>query len=192
MMTADGLDFKQDHWRRCRVSPTCKTYFRVYGPSEVDYQVEAQELREALADWEFIGVERMGDNMVSLFPPKSLEGVFVEDNQATIEILENCKSPTFRHTDKTQRVNLSWLSEQFKRKWYRLIHGPSVMQATDILTKPFTYSEKWKFALVLLSHVNVLQKGPKTTKQPSNPFKCRPLQLPTARGDSEPVRSLIG
>ena len=196
MMTGDGLDFKQDHWKRCRASPMLqswegKTYFRVYGPYEVDYQVEAQEFREALTDWEFIGMERMGDNMVSLFPPERLEGVFVEDNQATIKILENCKLPTFCHTDKTQRVNLSWLSEQSKRKWYRLIHGPSMMQAADILTKPFTNSEKWKFALVLLSHVNVLQKGPKTTKQPSNPFKCRPLQLPTARGDSEPVRSLI-
>ena len=130
-----------------------KTYFRVYGPYEVDYQVEAQELREALTDWEFIGMERMGDNVVSLFPSESLEGVFVEDKQATIKILENCKSPTFCHTDKTQRVNLSWLSEQSKRKWYRLIHGPSMMQAADILTKPFTNSEKWKFALVLLSHV---------------------------------------
>lgn len=35
------------------------------------------------------------------------------------------------------------------------------MQAADILTKPVTNSEKWNFALVLLSHVNVLQKGPK-------------------------------
>ena len=119
-----------------------KTYFRVYGPYEVDYHVESHELREALTDWEFIGMERMGENMISLFPPKSLEGVFVEDNQATIKILENGKSPTFRHTDKTQRVNLSWLSEQFKRRWYKLVHGPSMMQAADILTKPFTNSEK--------------------------------------------------
>ena len=55
MMTGNGLDFKQDHWRRCRASKMLqswegKTYFRVYGPYEVDYQVEAQELREALTD----------------------------------------------------------------------------------------------------------------------------------------------
>ena len=62
------------------------------------------------------------------------------------------KSPTFRHTDKTQRVNLSWLEEQFRRKWYRLVHGPSMMQAADILTKPFTSAEKWKFAVHLLGH----------------------------------------
>ena len=42
--------------------------------------------------------------MISMFSPRSIKGVFVEDNQATIRILENGKSPTFRHTDKTQRV----------------------------------------------------------------------------------------
>ena len=95
------------------------TFGCMYGPQEVDYRVEAQELREALTDWVVVGMERMGDNVVLLFRPKSLEGVFVEDSQVTIRILENGKSPTFRHTDKTQRVNLSWLSahEQRKRRW---------------------------------------------------------------------------
>ena len=95
----------------------------------------------------------MGDYMVSLFPPKSIRGIFVEDNQATIRILENGKSPSFRHTDKTQRINLSWLSEQYKRGWYDLTYGPSKMQVADILTKPFTNAEKWRFALALMSHV---------------------------------------
>ena len=127
--------------------------------------------------------------MVSLFPPKSLEGVFVEDNQATIKILENGKSPTFRHTDKTQRVNLSWLSEQFKRKWYRLIHGPSMMQAADILTKPFTNSEKWKFALVLLSRVHVVSEGSKDHQAAqstrSNAGRCNCRLLKGTRSQSE-------
>lgn len=105
-------------------------------------------------DWlRFCGYnERSGDVLLNLVPPKSIQGVLVEDNQATIRILENGRSPTFRHADKTQRVNLSWLEEQFKRKWYRLVHGPSVLQAADILTKPFTNSEKWKFAVELLGH----------------------------------------
>lgn len=55
----------------------------------------------------------------------------------------------FRHTDKNQRVNLSRLEEQFKRKWYKLVQGPSMMQAADIVTKPFTNAEKWKFATYL-------------------------------------------
>ena len=162
-----------------------KTYFRVYGPYEVDYNVESHELREALTDWEFIGMERMGENMITLFLPKSLEGVFVEDNQATIKILENGKSPTFRHTDKTQRVNLSWLSEQFKRRWYKLVHGPSMMQAADILTKPFTNSEKWKFALALLSHVHVIPKGPKKSESQST----GPNQAAAAPGCSRELRA---
>ena len=83
--------------------------------------------------------------------PNSIQGVLIEDNQATIRILENGKSPTFRHSDKTQRVNLSWLSEQFKRKWYRIVHGPTMLQAADIFTKPFVNAEKWKFAVRLLS-----------------------------------------
>ena len=89
--------------------------------------------------------------MISMFSPRSIKGVFVEDNQATIRILENGKSPTFRHTDKTQRVNLSWLEEQFKRRWYKLVHGPSMLQAADILTKPFVSAEKWRLAVKLLA-----------------------------------------
>ena len=69
--------------------------------------MEASEVREALTDFEFVGQEKTGDYMVSLFPPPSIRGVSVEDNQATIRILDNGKSPTFRHTDKTQRINLS-------------------------------------------------------------------------------------
>ena len=60
-----------------------------FGPYESDYEVESSEVREALTDFEFVGQEKMGDYMVSLFPPKSIRGIFVEDNQATIRILEN-------------------------------------------------------------------------------------------------------
>ena len=87
---------------------------------------------------------------INVFPTVD-KRCFVEDNQATIRILENGKSPTFRHTDKTQRVNLSWLEEQFKRRWYKLVHGPSMLQAADILTKPFVNAEKWKLAVKLLA-----------------------------------------
>ena len=146
------VDLKQDNWKSkgdkvTSVEWTGRTVFRVYGPYEADYHVESAEIREALTDWDFVGKEREGDGLVSLVAPKSIQGVFIEDNQATIRILENGKSPTFRHSDKTQRVNLSWLSEQFKRKWYRVVHGPSMMQAADIFTKPFVNAEKWNFAV---------------------------------------------
>ena len=44
--------------------------------------------------------------LISMLSLKSIQGVFVEDNQATIRILESGKSPSLRRTDKTQRVNL--------------------------------------------------------------------------------------
>ena len=164
------MDFIQDNWKRNGTTPvdkqwTGKTFFRVFGPYESDYEVESSEVREALTDFEFVGQEKMGDYIVSLFPPKSIRGIFVEDNQATIRILENGKSPSFRHTDKTQRINLSWLSEQYKRGWYDLTYGPSKMQVADILTKPFSNAEKWRFALALMSHV--ASKGNKTNSSGS-------------------------
>ena len=150
------VDFMQDNWKVKVDYPINgewigKTFFRVYGPYESDYNIESVEIREAITDYEFVGREKEGECMISMFSPRSIKGVFVEDNQATIRILENGKSPTFRHTDKTQRVNLSWLEEQFKRRWYKLVHGPSMLQAADILTKPFVNAEKWKLAVKLLA-----------------------------------------
>ena len=166
------VDFIQDNWRKRGEYPTSDEWvgiscFRVYGPYESDPKIESDEVREALTDYDFVGNERSGDVLLNLVPPQSIRGVFVEDNQATIRILENGKSPTFRHTDKTQRVNLSWLEEQFKRKWYKMVHCPSILQAADIMTKPFTNSEKWKFATALLSHARVDDKG--KTIEPKTP-----------------------
>ena len=55
-----------------------KTFFRVFGPYDTDDEVETSEVREALKDFEFVGQEKMGDYMVSLFPSPSIRGVFVE------------------------------------------------------------------------------------------------------------------
>ena len=114
-----------------------------------------------------------------------------EDNQATIRILENGKSPSFRHTDKTQRINLSWLSEQYKRGWYDLTYGPSKMQVADILTKPFTNAEKWRFALALMSHV--APKSSKASSSGSNRATTgtpRPKAMASSRSSGEPRASL--
>ena len=129
---------------------TGKTIFRIPGPNEVDYGVESREIRSALTDFKYVRSEKRGDESVYMAGPGSLEVIFLEDNQATIRILESGRSPSFRHTDKTQRLNLSWLSEQFKRKHFRLVYIGSSLQAADILTKPFTNSEKWESALRLM------------------------------------------
>ena len=107
--------------------------------------------------------------------PGSLEVIFLEDNQATIRILESGRSPSFRLTDKTQRLNLSWLSEQFKRKQFRLVYVGSSLQAADILTKPFTNSEKWEASLRLLG----IRSCPTRPKEQTRKKACA----------GEPVRS---
>ena len=196
MFTSNGtMDFVQDNWKKRRERPmdfewTGKTFFRVFGPYDTDYEVESSEVREAPTDFEFVGQEKMGDYMISLFPPPSIRGVFVEDNQATIRILENGKSPTFRHTDKTQRINLSWLSEQYKRGWYNLTYGPSKMQVADILTKPFTNAEKWKFAISLMSHVMSPERVKSAKPQLASPSKPQPQALVTGRSCGEPTAGL--
>ena len=43
--------------------------------------------------------------------PHSVQPIVLEDNQATIRILESGKPPAFRHNDKSQRLNLVWISE---------------------------------------------------------------------------------
>ena len=77
------------------------------------------EIRSALTDFNYTGSEKRGDESVYMAGPGSLEVIFLEDNQATIRILESGRSPSFRHTDKTQRLNLSWLSEQFQTETFQ-------------------------------------------------------------------------
>ena len=95
--------------------------------------------------------------------PHSVQPVVLEDNQATIRILESGKSPAFRHADKTQRINLS---EQFRRKHYALAYVNTSLQAADILTKPFTSADKWNKALSLMSIRRADQPARKASAAP--------------------------
>ena len=76
----DWQDFLQGLWSLC---------------DESDYNIESVEIREAITDYEFVGREKEGECMISMFSPRSIKGVFVEDNQATIRILENGKITHF-------------------------------------------------------------------------------------------------
>lgn len=86
----DGIvDFKQDNWKVKNDYPingewAGETIFRVYGPYESDYNIKAVEIREAVTDHEFVRREKEGECMIYMFSPRSIKGVFVEDNQATI------------------------------------------------------------------------------------------------------------
>ena len=130
---------------------TGKTYFFMRGAGEANLEIEAKEIRDNLTDFDYVGNENIGNESVTLINNGSFEGVFLEDNQATIRILESGRSPAFRHTHKTQRVNLAWLAEQFRRKHYKLTHVSTELQAADILTKPFTNAGKWQGGLKLMN-----------------------------------------
>ena len=110
-ITPDADVINDSQWRG-------KTIFRIPGPNEVDYGIMSREIRSALADFQYIGSEKRGDENVYMAGPGSLEVIFLEGNQDTIRFVESGRSPSFRHTDKTQRLNLSWLSEQFRRKHF--------------------------------------------------------------------------
>ena len=158
----------QDDWKlnpnRSVREWTGRTIFRLYGMFDVDTHIESTEIREAMTDRDSGGDERFGSASISLFGPKCLRGVFVEDNQSTIRILESGKSPACRQTGKTQRVNLAWLSEQFRRKHYQLVHAATARQSADICTKPFTTSEKWNNALKLINHVEIEPCTPEASR----------------------------
>ena len=94
-----------------------------------------------------------------LSAPHSIQPVVLEDSQATIRIMASGKSPALRHAEKTQRINLGWLSEHFRRKHYILAYISTSLQAADILTKPFTNADKWRHAVRLLGCgiINLIQ-----------------------------------
>ena len=101
-----------------------------------------------------------------LLAPQSIQPVVLEDSQATIRIMESGKSPAFRHADKTQGINLRWLSEQFRRKHYVLAYISTSLQAADIHTKPFTNADKRRHAVRLLGH-GIIKPDSRSAAAPS-------------------------
>ena len=167
---------------------TCRTYqpptgvdavMLVYRRSGADYRRHAEV--EAMLHLETLGIRDSGgyqferrdpvnnnkDYGLIMAAPHSVQPVVLEDNQATIRILESGKSPAFRHADKTQRINLGWISEQFRRKHYALAYVSTSLQAADILTKPFTSADKWHKALNLLSIRRAEQPTRKASAAPT-------------------------
>ena len=73
-----------------------KTIFRFSCDQDVDSGIESREIRGSMTDLDYIGNERSGDEGIYLVGTGSYEVVFLEDNEATIRIIESGKSPSFR------------------------------------------------------------------------------------------------
>lgn len=72
-----------------------------------------------------------------------------EDNQATILVIRKGYSPKLRHIQRTHKVNLGSLSEQFSDEHVKLFYCQTNDQAADIFTKALP-PQKWGHALQLL------------------------------------------
>ena len=69
---------------------------------------ESYALQHATDDYHCSLSGPEGDSSLVLSAPHAIRPVVLEDNQATIRIMESGKSPAFRHADKTQRINSTW------------------------------------------------------------------------------------
>ena len=89
---------------------------------------------------------------------------FLEDNQATITIVNKGDSEKMRHTDRTQNISFGWLKQQFEAEHFDMVNVDTLEQVADIFTKPFAEKTKWLHALRLINHNlrnDVAQKGGK-------------------------------
>ena len=132
------MDFIQDNWKKRGNRPvdkqwTGKTFFRVFGPYDIDYEVEASEVREALTDFEFVGREKMGDYMVSPFPPPSIRVSLPRTTKPPSGSWKTGNHLLFVILTRPNGSTCHGVSEQYKRGWYDLTYGPSKMQVADIL-----------------------------------------------------------
>ena len=79
-----------------------------------------------------------------------------EDNQATIDIIVSGKNPTLRHLNRTHRVNVAWLHEQYREQAYLLTKIPTGDQCGDIFTKAITDKVAFRRALQMIGHIHVI------------------------------------
>eukprot|EP00439_Symbiodinium_sp_Y106_P061891 s1696_g9.t1 len=78
---------------------------------------------------------------------------FLEDNQATITIVNKGDSEKMRHTESAQNVSFGWLKQQFEAEHFDdMVNVDTLEQVADIFTKPFAEKTKWLHALRLINH----------------------------------------
>jgi hypothetical protein len=76
-----------------------------------------------------------------------------EDNEATARILRTGRNPTLRYANRTHKVSLAWLHEQFQYNHYYIDVVGTKSMCADIFTKHFTTKELCHHACSLINHV---------------------------------------
>ena len=85
--------WEHERARALKSTWTGKTIFRIPLANEVDYGLEAREVRHAISDTSYLGAEREGVADIHVIGSGPFEVIFLEDNQATIRIMESGRSP---------------------------------------------------------------------------------------------------
>ena len=80
---------------------------------------------------------------------RPVELIILEDNQATITVLNKGYSPKLRHVQRTQKVNIGSVSEVLAEDAINMMYCPTEHQCGDIFTKGLA-PHKWANALALL------------------------------------------
>ena len=84
----------------------------------------------------------------------SIWDMILEDNDATMLIIQTGKTPTLRHISRTHGVNVAWLHEVFQRPEFRWRDQPTLGPCSDIFTKPLTAAAAWRRACDLVGIIS--------------------------------------
>jgi hypothetical protein len=90
-----------------------------------------------------------GENTPPSVQAEHLRLYLMEDNQATIKILQRGRSSQLGHIGRTHKVSLGWVHEvvSSSSRDAHLMYVPTEKQAADIFTKGFSDQGKWNVAI---------------------------------------------
>jgi len=70
-----------------------------------------------------------------------------------LQCVKTGRNPTMRHLQRTHRVQVGWIHEQYKSGQFVFAHESGERMPPDIFTKMFSDSNKWKAARQLINVV---------------------------------------
>jgi hypothetical protein len=77
---------------------------------------------------------------------------FMEDNTATIRIIEQGRSQALRYLARTHRVHIAWLKEVFQGRNMTIEYVDTKEQAADMFTKSTHTKDAWSRLMKLIGH----------------------------------------
>ena len=84
---------------------------------------------------------------------REMKCLFLEDNQATLRIIQTGKHQALQHVSRTHRINTAWISETCRKQPIDLGACESHLMAGDIFTRAFTELAKWTDVRRLIAHM---------------------------------------